>query len=287
MPATETSGPRLSIVVPAAQEEDHILPCLQAILDQTGLGHGDIEVIVAANGCTDETVIRSRSLGDAFAARGWRFVVLDIPEGGKTGALNRADDQAHARARAYLDADVVIDADLIAATLQALASDDPVYVTGRLRVAPARSWVSRRYGALWTRLPFMAPGTAPGAGFFAVNGAGRDRWTEFPQIISDDSYVRLLFAPQERIEVDAGYVWPLVEGFPALVRVRRRQDEGLAELSQLYPDLQRNEGKQGISRGRHLSLLASRPVDYTVYVAVRMATRVKGRRNDRWARGRR
>lgn len=285
MTTGESSEPVLSVVVPAAQEEDHILPCLEAVLAQRGLNRGAIEVIVAANGCTDRTVARARGMVDAFALQGWRLTVLDLPEGGKVGALNRADAEARAPARAYLDADVVIDADLLSSTISALARPQPVYATGRMRVARARSWVSRRYGALWVRLPFMAPGTAPGAGFFAVNAAGRARWNTFPAVIADDSFVRWLFSSGERVEVAAGYTWPLVEGFSGLVRVRRRQDAGGVELSRLYPNLERNEEKSQVTVRTHLTLMTSRPLDYGVYVAVKLATRIKRDKTASWARG--
>ena len=276
--------PALSIVVPANDEERHIGPCLDAILAQPDVAEGAIEVIVAANGCTDATVARAKARAPEFDARGWTLTVLDIAQGSKVGALNRADAVARGPARAYLDADIVVDPDLVAQTIAALAPSAALYVTGRMRVAPARSWVSRRYGALWVRLPFMAPGTAPGAGFFAVNPAGRARWGDFPDIISDDSYVRWLFAPAERVEVAAGYTWPLVEGLAALVRVRRRQDAGGVELARLYPELERNEGKAGLPRGAHLRLMARHPVDYAVYGAVKLAVRFGGKASG-WARG--
>ena len=283
-----SGDPRLSVIIPANDEAEHIGPCLDAVLASQKTGPVPVEVIVAANGCTDDTVARARAYTPRFAERGWRFRVLDIAQGGKVGALNHADTAAQAAARAYLDADVLVDADLLAQVLAALDLAKPVYVTGRMRVTRAKSWVSRRYGALWLRLPFMEPGSAPGAGFFAVNGAGRTRWKTFPDIISDDTFVRWLFAPDERIEVSAGYAWPLVEGFGALTRVRRRQDAGVFELRQLYPQLEANEGKPSLAPRDQLRLMGKGPVDYTVYMAVKLATRfTRGRRSSDWARGRR
>nr|WP_096787994.1 glycosyltransferase family 2 protein [Rhodobacter sp. CZR27] len=277
--------PAMSVIIPAANEEGHIVSCLEAILAQEGVAPGSLEVVVAANGCSDATVPRARMLAGRLAERGWRLKVLDIPEGGKAGALNRGDAAALGAARAYLDADVRIGAGLLALTLAALDRPEPTYVTGRLHVARARSWASRRYGDLWIHLPFMRPGTAPGAGFFAVNAAGRARWGDFPAIIADDSYVRWLFSPAERIEVGAGYDWPLVEGFPALVRVRRRQDAGGRQLRRLYPDLEANEGKPPVRAMDHLRLFATRPVSYLVYGAVSVAVRLGGRDSDVWSRG--
>lgn len=231
----------LSVIIPANDEAGWIGPCLDALLAQT-LPRGAMEVVVAANACSDETVAIARSREAAFAAKGWRLETLDIPEGGKPNALDRGDAAATGSMRAYLDADVICAPDLLARMVEALDRPEPVYATGRLEVAPARTWVTRAYGRLWSRLPFMTGG-APGAGLFAVNAAGRARWGAFPRIISDDTYVRLLFAPEERVQVEASYSWPMVEGFRNLVRVRRRQDEGVEELRALNPAAMENEGK--------------------------------------------
>ena len=44
-------------------------------------------------------------------------------------------------------------------------------------------------------------GVAQGAGVYADNLAGRMKWCDLPQVISDDTYVRTLFDPTERVEV--------------------------------------------------------------------------------------
>lgn len=57
-----------------------------------------------------------------------------------------------------------------------------------------------------------------------------------------------LFCPQERIEVQGSYEWPMTEGFDALVRGRRRQDAGVQDIAQVHPELAANEGKAHLSR---------------------------------------
>ncbi len=282
----------LSVIIPANDEAGWIGPCLDGLLAQT-LPPGAMEVVVAANACTDETVAIARSREAAFAAKGWRLEVLDIPEGGKPNAFDRGDAAATGGMRAYLDADVVCSPELMAQVAAALARPEPAYATGRLEVAPARTWVTRAYGRLWRRLPFMT-GDAPGAGLFAVNAAGRARWGAFPRIISDDTYVRLLFAPGERVQVEASYSWPMVEGFRNLVRVRRRQDEGVEEIRALNPAAMANEAKAPLGAGGALRLFAQAPVDFAVYAAVRLAVRLdsaldgalSGGGKGAWARGR-
>jgi glycosyltransferase involved in cell wall biosynthesis len=243
-----------------------------------------VEVVVAANGCRDDTADRARARAPAFAAKGWRLIVLDIPEGGKPGALNRADAAASGDLRAYLDADVICAPDLMRQLTEALAGEAPRYASGRLEVAPARSWTTRRYAEIWRRLPFMRDGV-PGAGLFAVNAAGRARWGDFPAIISDDTFVRVHFAPEERVRVDASYRWPMVEGWRNLVRVRRRQNVGVAEVAAGWPELMANEGKARLGARGALRLLRAAPVGVLVYGAVNLATRLDSGA-PRWARGR-
>ncbi len=271
----------ISILIPANNEQGYIGPCLEALLAQKT--DRAARVIVAANACTDETVPIARGYAARFADRGWQLQILDIEEGGKPNALNRADAAAEGEMRVYLDADVEMSPPLLEQLARALDRPDPAYASGRMAVSRAQSWITRAYGRIWTRLPFMTEGV-PGAGLFAVNGPGRARWGDFPQIISDDTFVRLHFTPEERIGVPATYSWPLVEGFVALVRVRRRQDAGVAELDRLYPGILDNEGKAPLTPGRLVRLALSDPMGFAVYIAVSLA--VRGKRDSDWTRGR-
>ena len=271
----------ISVIIPANNEEAYIGTCLEAILAQVTSHRA--EVIVSANACTDATVDIARSYADRFSQQGWHLVVLDSDIGGKPAALNRADEVASGSTRVYLDADVIMSPPLLDGLAHALNRPDPAYASGDLKVSPAQSWITRAYGRIWTRLPFMTEGV-PGAGLFAVNASGRARWDVFPQIISDDTFVRLQFTPDERLPVAASYSWPLVEGFSALVRVRRRQDAGVAELARLYPGILEREGKATLTGGQLMRLALTDPVGFGVYVTVNLSVRT---RNDAaWSRGR-
>lgn len=261
-----------TIIIPASNEAGWIGPCLDALLAQTP-DAGAMRVIVSANACRDDTVDLAHGRSAAFAARGSTLTVIDSAMPGKPAALNRAEAIALPGPRAYLDADVTCSPGLIAALRAALDSDAPRYATGRLSLAPATSGLTRRYGRLWMALPFHAQG-APGAGLFAVNPAGRQRWQAFPDLISDDSFVRLHFTPDERIEVPAPYLWPLPEGARNLIRVRRRQDAGLAELRRHRPDLFARAPRTAATPRQLLALLASQPLDLAAYVFVRAAARL-------------
>ena len=273
----------MNVIIAARNEEAYIGACLEALLGQSDAA-GRVETILAANACTDRTVEVASAFSSRFDARGWALTIIDVPEPGKVNALNAADQLATGQVLVFLDADVRLDPDLLAQLRKVLCVDKPLYATGRLQVAPARTWVTRRYARFWVELPFVKGGTV-GAGLFAVNRAGRERWGKFPSIISDDTFVRLQFGPEERIEVPARYHWPMVEGFRSLVRVRRRQDDGVQEIHRLYPEIVEREAKAPVTRGDLLRLLIKMPVSFVVYALVHVAVRLK-RSNAGWDRGR-
>lgn len=273
----------LSVIIAANNEAAWIGRSLVGLLTQDAAA-GRVQIVVSANACSDGTERVVARFAPQAAARGWELVCLSHPEPGKVGALNRGDAAARGEFRAYLDADVLCEPTLLGQIREALDRAVPVYATGTLAVAQAQTWVTRAYADVWTRLPFVRGG-AVGAGFFAVNALGRERWGVFPDIISDDTYVRLSFAPHERCEVPARYHWPMVEGWRNLVRVRRRQDAGVAEIYTIWPERRANEGKQQLSWTDLARLFLITPRGFCVYAAVMLAVRMRQPTGD-WSRGR-
>ncbi|MDX5403598.1 MAG: glycosyltransferase [Rhodobacterales bacterium] len=264
----------LSVIIPANNEQALLGDCLSALLASDSPACA-IEIVVVANGCTDSTAEVARGFVAQAAARGWGMTVLELAQGGKMRALNAGDSAAKLPWRAYLDADVTVSRGLLNQLCHALDGPKARYASGTLRIT-AQGFVSRAYAATYRKVPFMAQGV-PGCGLFAVNAAGRARWGKFPDIISDDTYVRLLFRPDERLSVPATYDWPLVEGFRALVKVRRRQDRGVRQVAALFPDLMTNEDKAPLGARGMLHLAARNPVGFMVYSGVALAVRLGDR----------
>ena len=284
--------PGMSIIIPASNEAGHIGTCLTAMLasdPKPGAGSGSlplpmpVEVIVVANGCTDETAAVARQLTPRFRAMGWDFKVLEMGAVGKIGALNAGDHHARFSARAYVDADVVVSKPLLDQVGRALQVRRPAYVSGRVQIAKPENSISKLYAKTYARVPFMTNGV-PGCGFFAVNEPGRRRWRDWPEIISDDTFARLCFTPQERVGVAACYLWPIVEGWDNLVRVRARQNAGVREVAQKFPKLVQNDDKTRLGLAGMAKLALANPPSFMVYAAVALAT--KFRRDGGWARGR-
>nr|WP_322865339.1 glycosyltransferase [Aquicoccus sp. G2-2]MEA1112581.1 glycosyltransferase [Aquicoccus sp. G2-2] len=283
----------MSVIIPAANEEALIGRCLAAVLasePKPGAGSGSIplprpmQVIVVVNGCTDATAQVARGHAGAFSRMGWDFEVLELGAVGKTGALNAGDDVAKFDDRVYLDADVVVSKPLLDQIGRALARKRAVYASGRVRFAKPRRMITKLYAKTYERVPFMAQGV-PGCGFFAVNAAGRRRWRRWPDIISDDTFARLCFAPAERIGVSASYEWPIVEGWDNLVRVRARQDAGVREVHKAFPQLAANDDNPKVGFFGKGLLFMRNPLSFLTYAAVRIAARMTGGERN-WSRGR-
>lgn len=277
----------VSIILPAHNEAGTIGACLSALLAADPLPDGWMcEVLVVANGCTDSTAAFAMGYHAQFAARGCMLSVLDVSQGGKLNALTLGDTSAMGDVRIYLDVDVTISPPLIRQLVDVLDTPAPRFASGQARIAPPQSRITRWYGRFWTSLPFVQTGV-PGFGVFAMNTAGRARWGHWPDIISDDTYARLNFAPSERIGVAAVYYWPMVEGFANLVRVRRRQNHGVKEVATRFPTLLANDDKPRLTMIGLMRRALGDPLGFAAYVAVSLAVKTPLLRSaDPWARGR-
>ena len=273
-----------SILIPAHNEVGYIEPCLEALLASTPVAAA-VEVIVMANGCTDATVEVAQGYAVRFADKGWPLTVLDLAQGGKMGALNAGDAVAAHGARIYVDADVIVSPPLIAQLADVLDADGPRYASGGPVVVAQGSAFTQAYSRFWESLPFCTNGV-PGFGVFAVNAAGRKRWDAFPDIISDDTFVRLSFAPDERLRVSATYCWPMIEGLGQLIKVRRRQDIGVAEVRALYPALWSNHDPAPADAPPIWRRALRDPLGFAAFAVVALAVRMPHAKQERWVRGR-
>jgi glycosyltransferase involved in cell wall biosynthesis len=274
-----------SIILPAHDEASYIGNCLRALL-VSDPGDYRAEVVVVANACTDNTALVAQGFAGAARDRRWSLTVIETETPGKLNALNIAEKTAKGDILIYLDADVIVSRPLLAQIVNVLDTSAPRYASGRPEVAHAQSGFTRAYARLWQRLPFVVTGV-PGFGLFAMNMAGRARWGAWPEIISDDTFARLHFAPDERERVTARYTWPMVEGFWTLVKVRRRQDDGVDEVAAYYPQLLQNDDAGPPGKVEMLRLGLSDPVGLGAYLAVKLAVRTELAESKlAWVRGR-
>lgn len=274
---------KTSIIIPANNEAHWMSACLEAVFASQLLEAA--QVIVVANGCTDNTADIARRYQSLAEAKGWELLVIELTIGDKLHALNVGDHRATGDVRVYLDADVQVSKRVLHQIERALDRETPAWASGKMQMAAAGK-ISRSYGRFWSKVPFMAK-SVPGSGLFAVNSAGREKWGEFPNIISDDMFVRLQFKPRERFGVPGTYVWPIAEGWRNLIKVRRRQNQGVAQIAERYPHLLKHEDKGAFDKSQMIVLALSYPFGFFVYATVALIVNLtKGKSDGEWSRGR-
>lgn len=180
--------PRGTVVVPAHNEAAVIGRTLSALAPV--LQTGRIEVIVAANGCTDET----ESIAASFSG----VQVLHVDEASKVAALNAADAIATAWPRIYLDADIEISPTALRMVLDRLSRGDIHAARPSFQYddAGAGVWVRAFYRA--RRRIRSTDSALWGAGVYGLTKEGHTQFGVFPDVTADDLFVDLHFDEDEK-----------------------------------------------------------------------------------------
>jgi len=149
-----------------------------------------MDIIVVANGCTDDTAEVAASFGPAVR-------VLTLPVASKQEALTAGDRAAAGFPRIYVDADLELRPDDVRALAAALSRPGVLAAAPRRELVTAgRPWQVRWYYDVWTLLPGVQRGLW-GRGVIAVNEAGHRRLVGLPPLQADDLAASLMFAPHE------------------------------------------------------------------------------------------
>lgn len=259
----------ISIIIPAHNEEAVIARGLRAIL--TGAEPGELEIIVACNGCTDRTAEIARSFGPPVR-------VIEIEQASKITALNSAEAQATAFPRIFMDADVQLNLDSVRRLAAAFDQPGAMLIAPQLRMNLARtSWFVQAYYRVWTNLPYNQ--VMVGTGVYAISREGRARFGSLPNVIADDGFVRYHFSPEERRTIAAAEVWvvpPL--SLAGLIRIKTRARLGQYQLRRLYPELRGADHKSTIGMLRPILCRPTLWLCLPVYLTVTMLTRWRARR---------
>lgn len=229
MPAT-LNEPGGSIIIAAHNESSVIGRCLDSL--QPIIDDGSTLIIVACNGCTDDTA--------AVARRYTGVMILELDTASKVAALRAGDRVAPAGPRIYLDADITMTAAAARAVLSALRQE--TVLAARPPVCfdtEGASWVVRRWYTIRKRLPSLQH-VLWGAGTYALSVPGRARFGEFPDIVSDDLFIDSLFTQDERVVVSTD---------PVVVRTPRRCLDLLKILKRGY----RTQTEVGPARHKPIS----------------------------------
>lgn len=207
-----------SVVIAAHNEGAVIGDCLDALL--WGSQPEDRpEIVVVANGCTDDTVQRASSRREV--------AVIEIAEASKPVALNAGDQVASGFPRIYLDADIIVPTGGLAALAANLSSPKGLQAAGPRRKlnTDGRPWTVRAYFAINQQLPAFGAGLI-GRGMIGLSQTGRMRFDAFPRMLADDLFLDSLFSAEEKAIVDDVEVvietpWRTKDLVRRLARVRR------------------------------------------------------------------
>ena len=261
----------ISVVIPAHNESRVIGRLLFGLA--AGAAPGEFDIVVVANGCTDDTAARA-------AATGPQVRVLSTPVASKAHALRLGDEHARGYPRIYLDADVELTAGDVRALAAALAEPGVLAVAPSRTVAVDRSpWPVRWYYDFWQRLPSVRSGLY-GRGVVAVGEPGHARIAALPPVMNDDLAASLAFAPHERrIVPDATVVVRAPRTLGDLIRRRTRAVTGTAQLAGAA-----TAGAARTTKGDLLGVLRADPAAaprLAVFLAVTAVVRRRARRRIR------
>jgi glycosyltransferase involved in cell wall biosynthesis len=255
-----------SVVVPAHDEAAVLARCLRALAD--GTEPGELDVIVVANGCHDDTATVAKAEG---------AVVVETPIAGKANAIRLGDERCRTFPRLYLDADSELTGTAVRAMVEALAAaGTPACAPAPDHDLTAATWAVRGFHRALTALLGNRDGLS-GAGAYMLTEAGHRRVFPLPDLIADDGWVHRSFEPEERLVVRAARapVRP-ARTVPAVIRRRARVRLGNRQLAELgrpatEPPL-RPAALAGLVRRGDVT-----PADAACFVGVLVAERVVAR----------
>lgn len=234
MSETERKHQPFTVIIPAHNEEAVIGRCIATVLADAPTDH-TMQIIVAANGCRDRTVEVARSTAP-------HALVLDIPRGSKTVAMNAASCQALHFPRIFLDADVQCSYGSLVALADTLRQPGVMAGSPLLKMDLSRSSAAiRSYYRVWLTQPYVTRAMV-GSGCFGLSREGYERIGDFPEITGDDIWVHTRFTEEERRSVSQDTtgkpVYFLVSPPRRAVdqiRVETRRRLGNREVLRLYP----------------------------------------------------
>lgn len=213
-----------SVVIPAHNEERVIKRLLDRLVPS--VESCDLEIIVVANGCTDNTVKVAKTFEPVVR-------VLSIPVASKREALAAGNRAARSFPRLYVDADVDFAAQDARALVDALGWPGVLGAAPeRTHVMAGRTWPVRWYYDIWARLPEVQRGLF-GRGVVGVSAAGYQRIAHLPPLLADDLAASLAFSQEERVIVpDAHVIVHPPRGLADLLRSRTRVAMGVDQIEQ-------------------------------------------------------
>jgi hypothetical protein len=219
------------VVIPAYHGADSLHRSMISLAGQNF--PGKLRVVVAVNDGRKDTYEKANRLRPVIEATGGECKVVKSVAG-RANAFAAAEAELPEGPRLYLDQDAELSPNAIKELAEVLKPGTGIHFAApRPRALRPRSALSRAFYQAWHELPYVRESPVT-MGAYAVSAQGRLRWNRFPDVHSDDKWVRWHFAPEERAVLRCGsYEVVLPEGVRELVRARRRYQHGNRELHDL------------------------------------------------------
>lgn len=262
------AGVQASVIVPAHNEQAVIARLLNRLTE--GDPHGELEIVVVPNGCTDETAQVARAAAP-------RARVVEIATASKIAALNAGDDAAVAFPRLYVDADTEVSAPALLALAGRLEGPEPAVGAPRMTVVTdeGASLLSRAYHRVWELTPYVRNGPI-GCGVYGLNAAARSAFDTFPDVIADDLFVDRTAPGRRIIDEDHVFFFHAPTTTRALLARLTRATLGNYQLEQTLGLSAATAGRGGV-----VSEVLRRPAlwaCFPVYVVIRGLAALRARR---------
>jgi hypothetical protein len=213
-----------TIIIPAHNEARVIGRLLRQLVAEAQ--PGEFDIVVVANGCTDDTAEVAASFGPAVR-------VISISVASKSKALEAGNQAVDGFPRIYVDADVELHTRDVRALAEALRRPGVLGAGPQLTNNLAdRPWLIRWYYAVWEQLPAVQTGLF-GRGVIGVSESGYKRIADLPPLLGDDLAASLAFEADERMIVpDAHVTVHPPRTLRNLLRVRARAAMSVNEIEQ-------------------------------------------------------
>tara|TARA_Y100000296_G_scaffold37900_1_gene43841 strand:- start:365 stop:1189 length:825 start_codon:yes stop_codon:yes gene_type:complete len=222
-------------IVPAHNESSVIRRCLDSLVSQEGLD----TIIVACNGCSDDTALIVRSEYPSV-------ICLDIDKPSKVNALNEAEKHITTWPVFYIDADIAISEGAVKQICEGMKEQNLLLAAPEPQIDTSKSpWLVRRFYDAWLRLPYIREGVIATC-TFVISEEGRKRFGEFPDVIADDGYVRSHFYDHELGNVAGAKVFVSApRSVKSLIKIKTRARLGNVELKARGMGYDKPESKYG------------------------------------------
>jgi len=209
-----------TVIVPAHNEENVIEKCLNSLINQEGVD----AIIVACNGCSDSTASLVKSKYP-------NVICLDIQKPSKVNALNEAEKLIKSWPVFYIDADVSLSDNAVSQISKYMSENDIHLAAPEPVIDTSESpWLVKQYYETWLKLPYIKEGVIATCSF-VISEEGRKRFTQFPDVIADDYFVRSQFYENELTNVPGCKVYVSApKTLWSLIKIKTRSKLGVMEV---------------------------------------------------------